>query len=83
MPHTQTSFSLSGRRYAKINGGLGLQFMVGRAFGVRTMLEYSQPFSDQIDGRTVGQFNDYYLQGSLGLTYHLGRINKTTPVKKI
>ncbi|HEY0111422.1 MAG TPA: CsgG/HfaB family protein [Fibrella sp.] len=83
VPHTRTAFSLSGRRYAKINGGLGLQFMASRDIGLRTMLEYSQPFSDQIDGRALGQFNDYYLRGSLGLTIHLGRFNKTTPVKKI
>ncbi|MBO0948589.1 CsgG/HfaB family protein [Fibrella forsythiae] len=75
-------FSLAGRRFAKLNGGVGLQFMTSRALGVRAMVDYNQLLNDQLDGRTAGQFNDYYLRGTLGLTFHLGRFNRTQPVKK-
>lgn len=75
-------FNLSGQRYAKINGGVGVQFSFSRNIGIRTMLEYHQLLSDQLDGRTVGQFNDYYLRGTIGLTAHLGRFNRVRPVKK-
>jgi curli production assembly/transport component CsgG len=37
------------------------------------MLEYHQPFSDNIDGRVAGRFNDYYLRGTLGVVFNFGR----------
>ncbi|KAB7726142.1 curli production assembly protein CsgG [Rudanella paleaurantiibacter] len=69
----QTPFRLAGQQYAKMNAGVGVQFTPSRTIGFRTMLEYHQPLTDGLEGQTVGQFNDYYLRGSLGLTFHLGQ----------
>ncbi len=74
-------FTLAGERYAKVSGGVGVQFSPSRNIGFRTMLEYHQPLTDALDGQTVGQFNDYYLRGTLGLTFHFGqfqRVRKAT-----
>ncbi len=68
-----TAFQLQGDRYYEANGGIGLQYTPGKAFGFRTMLEYHQPFTDNLDGRVAGRFNDYYLRASLGVVLNLGR----------
>lgn len=76
----QTPFQLRGERFYEANGGVGLQYTPVRSFSVRAMLEYHQPFSDRIDGRVAGRFNDYYTRASLGLVLNLGRF--TPPASK-
>ncbi len=66
-------FQLRGTRYGEAMGGLGLQYTPAKAFSFRTMLEYHQPFTDNLDGRVAGTHNDYYLRASLGLVLNLGR----------
>lgn len=63
-----------GQRYYQLNGGVGVQYSASRTIGFRSTLGVGQLLTDEIDGQTVGARNDYYLRGTLGLVFHLGRI---------
>ena len=68
-----STFQLEGARYLQAQGGVGAQFSASKAIGFRTTLSYNQPFTDALDGRTIGARNDYYLRATLGLVIHIGR----------
>lgn len=74
-----TPFELRSERFYEMNGGVGLQYTPARTVSFRTMLEYHQPFSDNIDGRVAGRFNDYYLRATLGVALNLGRFTPPQP----
>ncbi|WP_128547016.1 CsgG/HfaB family protein [Larkinella soli] len=62
-----------GRKYPLLTGGFGVEYALGPAVGLRTMLEYQQPMTDELDATTAGRYYDYYLRGSAGLCIYLGR----------
>lgn len=64
---------LRGNRFAQINGGVGVQYSANRTIGFRSTLSMNQLLTDEFDGRTIGLRNDYYLRGTLGLVFHIGR----------
>lgn len=74
-----TPLQLRGERFYEANAGIGLQYAPAKAFSVRTMLEYHQPFTDKLDGRVAGRFNDYYLRGTLGVVLNFGRFTPPGP----
>ncbi len=53
--------------YAKLTAGAGLEYQFTRTFGVRGTVDYNQPLTDGLDGRTAGLRNDYYLKANVGL----------------
>lgn len=74
-----TPVQLRGERFYKVNAGVGLQYTPARSVSVRSMLEYHQPFSDNVDGRVAGRFNDYYLRATLGVVLNFGRFTPPAP----
>ena len=62
-----------GQQYVLLNGGIGVEYVINRVFGLRTTVEYQQPMTDALDGITSGRHKDYYLRGSVGLSYYVGR----------
>jgi curli production assembly/transport component CsgG len=54
--------------YGQITGGTGIEYQFSRTYGVRATIEYNQPLTDGLDGRTAGNRNDYYLRANIGLT---------------
>ncbi len=72
-----------GGTYYQLNGGLGVQYLANQTIGFRSTISMNQLLTDEIDGKTVGARNDYYLRGSLGLVINLGRFGrKARPVTK-
>ncbi|MEZ0540196.1 CsgG/HfaB family protein [Fibrella arboris] len=65
--------AVRGRQYGLLNGGIGIEYAMNRLMGVRTTLAYQQPMTDALDGLQSGSHNDYYLRGSVGLSFYLAR----------
>lgn len=72
--------SRNTRRFAEVIGGAGVQFSPSRYVGLRSTIEAHLPFSDELDGIASGLHNDYYIRGTLGLTFSLGRFGRNRPV---
>lgn len=69
------------KQYVLLNAGVGVEYAINRAIGLRTTFDYQQPMTDALDGVMSGSYNDYYLRGSVGLSFYLGRsARKTTPL---
>lgn len=66
-------FTLHGKRYALLNGGVGVEYAFSKTVGLRTTLDYQQPLTDELDETRSGRYYDYYLRGSIGLTFYLNR----------
>lgn len=73
-----TPFQLQGERFYQVSGGIGLQYAPAKSVSVRSMLNYHQPLTDNLDGRVAGRFNDYYLQATLGVVLNFGRFTPPT-----
>ncbi|WP_421829906.1 CsgG/HfaB family protein [Larkinella sp.] len=69
-------FTLHGKRYALLNGGMGVEYAFSKTVGFRTTLDYQQPLTDELDETRSGRYYDYYLRGSIGLTFYLSRPNR-------
>jgi len=78
-----SDLQVQGARYLKAQGGVGVQYSFNKNVGFRSTISYNQPFTDALDGRVAGSRNDYYIQGTLGLVFHLGRFNRQPKVKPI
>jgi curli production assembly/transport component CsgG len=65
-----------GKQYVLLNGGVGAEYAINRAVGLRTTFDYQQPMTDALDGVLSGKHNDYYLRGSVGLSFYLGRATR-------
>jgi curli production assembly/transport component CsgG len=66
-------FDLHGKRYALLNGGVGVEYAFSKTVGLRTTLDYQQPMTDELDETRSGRYFDYYLRGAIGLTFYMGR----------
>ncbi|SOD88863.1 CsgG/HfaB family protein [Spirosoma fluviale] len=72
-------FRVSGLLHATINAGIGCQYSPNGIWGFRSMLNYQQSLNDQVDGLRAGQFNDFVLQASFGVTLSFGRLRQGQP----
>ncbi|GAA4403048.1 hypothetical protein GCM10023187_18740 [Nibrella viscosa] len=74
---------IKGKSHLLLNGGMGTEIALSNKVGLRTMLEYQQPMTDALDGVVSGRYYDYYLRGSAGLSFYLGRsASRQLPVRK-
>jgi curli production assembly/transport component CsgG len=55
---------------AKVQSGLGLEYLVTNNFGIKLYGEYNLNFSDNIDYVISGVRDDYYWRFGLGMTYY-------------
>ncbi|ADB42023.1 CsgG/HfaB family protein [Spirosoma linguale] len=68
-------FQWRGASYLQAQGGVGVQFSPSKVIGFRSTLSYNQPFTDALDSKVAGTRNDYYLRGTLGVVFHIGRFS--------
>lgn len=68
-----------GKQYVLLNGGIGVEYAINRVVGLRTTFDYQQPMSDALDKVLSGRYNDYYLRGSVGLSFYLGGSTRQAP----
>lgn len=73
MGRSSEAFGNQTRRFGQLNGGIGLERTLNGNIGLRGMVQYHQLLTDALDGVTNGQFYDYYLSGSLGVSFYIGR----------
>ena len=72
-----------GKQYVLLNAGIGVEYAINRVVGLRTTSDYQQPMTDALDGILSGSHNDYYLRGSVGLSFYLGRpARKAAPLHR-
>ena len=72
---------VGGKQYVLLNGGIGIEYVINQLVGLRTTLDYQQPMTDALDGIVSGSHNDYYIRGSIGLSFNLGRFaRRSTPL---
>jgi curli biogenesis system outer membrane secretion channel CsgG len=55
----------------KIQGGLGLEYLVSNNFGIKLYGEYNMSFSDNVDYLNAGIRDDYFWCFGLGMTYYI------------
>lgn len=72
-------FRVAGLLHATINAGIGCQYAPNGIWGFRSMLNYHQSLNDQVDGLRAGQFNDFVLQASFGVTLSIGHLRQSQP----
>jgi curli production assembly/transport component CsgG len=74
---------VGGKQYVLLNGGIGTEYAINHVFGLRTTLDYQQPMTDALDGIMSGNHRDYYLRGSVGLSFYLGRsVRRPAPLHR-
>lgn len=57
---------------AKMQGGLGLEYIVTDKIGVKLYSDYNYVYSDELDGRIYGESDDVYWRMALGLNFYFG-----------
>ncbi len=60
----------------KIQGGLGVEYIVMADFGIKLFTDYNHTFSDELDGKVFGDANDVFWRIGFGLNYYFGNSNK-------
>ena len=60
----------------KIQGGLGLEYIILEGFGLKLFTDYNHTFSDELDGKVFGDANDVYWRIGFGVNYYFGNSNK-------
>jgi curli biogenesis system outer membrane secretion channel CsgG len=61
----------------KIQGGLGLEYLVTNNFGIKFFSEFNMCFSDNVDYMKAGKRDDYFYSFGIGASYYLPqRYNK-------
>ena len=56
----------------KVQGGVGLQYMMFEGLGIKLFTDYNHVFSDELDGKIFGDADDVYWRLGLGLNYYFG-----------
>ena len=69
----EPQLNLRGRLFPKLHAGAGLEYLMSERFGLRAAGSFQYLLSDQLDAVDQGQYNDYYWQGNLGITFYFGR----------
>lgn len=57
---------------AKMQGGLGLEYILTDKIGVKLYSDYNYVYSDELDGRIYGESDDVYWRMALGLNFYFG-----------
>ena len=60
----------------KIQGGLGVEYIVMADFGIKLFTDYNHTFTDELDGKVFGKANDVFWRIGFGLNYYFGNSNK-------
>ncbi|MDR6843697.1 CsgG/HfaB family protein [Flavobacterium granuli] len=55
----------------KIQGGVGLEYLVSNNFGIKVYSEFNMSFSDRLDYIAAGKRDDYFYCFGLGVSYYI------------
>lgn len=57
---------------SKLQGGLGIEYIVFENLGVKLFSDYNHVFSDEVDGKIFGASDDIYWRIACGVNYYFG-----------
>lgn len=66
----------------KIQGGLGVEYIVYEGVGLTLYADYNSVFSDEVDGKVFGATDDAYWRMALGLNFYFGGKKKKEKLLK-
>ncbi|MFD2541073.1 Curli production assembly/transport component CsgG [Lacinutrix gracilariae] len=64
----------------KLQGGLGVEYLVLEDFGVKLFTEYNHAFEDNLDEKIYGNANDAFWRIGFGVNYYFGIANKKNKI---
>ena len=71
--NTDDDFEIST---GKIQGGLGMEYIVTDKLGLKLYGEYNYTSDDELDGFVAGSNNDGFLRAGLGINFYFGGNNR-------
>ncbi len=63
-------YNINRKHYFTIPYGIGIEYMMDKKIGVNLSLGNNFIFSDSLDEKKEGDFNDYFWEAKLGLKYY-------------
>jgi len=60
----------------KVQGGLGLEYVIYEGLSFRVFGDYNHVFSDELDGKVFGASDDVYWRIACGVTFYFGGAKK-------
>lgn len=66
---------------AKIQGGIGFEYLITERIGVKLFGDYNYMFTDETDGLVFGESNDVYWRVAFGLNIYFGQFLKSNKMK--
>ncbi len=66
----------------KIQGGIGVEYIVMEKVGVKVFSDYNYVFSDELDGLVFGNSDDVYWRILVGVNFYFGGENKKEKLLK-
>jgi curli production assembly/transport component CsgG len=73
-----TQTEISGKIAPKVQIGAGIEWKAKQKVGIWTSFDYHHSFSDLLDNREQGKYNDAYYRASVGLNFYFGKKVKNT-----
>ncbi|HLV15314.1 MAG TPA: hypothetical protein VKY41_09055 [Xanthomarina sp.] len=67
---------------AKMQGGVGLEYIISDGVGVKIFSDYNEVFSDEVDGNVYGASNDVYWRMAIGLNFYFGASKRKVKSKR-
>lgn len=67
---------------SKIQGGLGIEYIVYEGVGLTLYTDYNNVFSDEVDGRIFGDSDDAYWRMAVGINFYFGGQKKKDKLLK-
>lgn len=65
----------------KVQGGLGIEYLIGDEFGLTLFGEYNYLFTDEVENVIAGGSDDAYWRAGIGLNVYLGKKTKKKRIK--
>jgi hypothetical protein len=69
-------FDFSDKLYGKVMYGLGAEIMLNKTVGLDFSIRNNYLLNDKIDNTELGDYNDFYWEGRIGLNLYLDKIFK-------
>ncbi|HLV40251.1 Curli production assembly/transport component CsgG [Xanthomarina sp.] len=66
----------------KMQGGLGLEYLLADRVGIKIFSDYNEVFRDEIDGEINGNIEDVYWRMAVGLNFYFGGSKRKVKSKK-